>query len=311
MLDRPDVKASNIKNIDIAQIECFFTVMKYGNITHAANALNLSQTTVSRIIMYIERSVGFPLFTREAKGVIPTKACKTLYEEWQIAYDMFFKGWSAAQDNLYSSDQLKIVEIIEVDNEKYLVPILERFEKLHPHVTLHINEVHTLDPFTIINGEYDLSIAPIFMCEELESDVLCRRDFLYAPVKIYMHEDCRLANHPFDISELKGETIILGRGKKLDAYTDHVIDQFQKWGFKPKNILFCDSITSMRMSVLRNLGILFVTDYFMFPASQNIVKLPLDSWMGTISFLWNKNNRSHLLSEFIDCAVQAMQDTHA
>jgi DNA-binding transcriptional LysR family regulator len=56
----------------IRQIEAFKAVMDTGGITAAANALHISQPSVSRLIADLEAAVGFGLFERRGGRVVPT-----------------------------------------------------------------------------------------------------------------------------------------------------------------------------------------------------------------------------------------------
>ncbi len=47
-------------------------IAKIGSITEAANALYMSQPQLSKLILDMERSLGFPIFKRSARGVVPT-----------------------------------------------------------------------------------------------------------------------------------------------------------------------------------------------------------------------------------------------
>ena len=57
----------------------FYYVAKYRNITAAANALFLSQPTVSRTIQNLETELGCQLFIRSKKGVVLTPEGEILY----------------------------------------------------------------------------------------------------------------------------------------------------------------------------------------------------------------------------------------
>ena len=54
------------------QLEAFDSVMKMGLVSAAARDLALSQPSVTRLILDLERAVGFALFCREKKRLVPT-----------------------------------------------------------------------------------------------------------------------------------------------------------------------------------------------------------------------------------------------
>lgn len=69
------------------QIEVFQAVMKTGSMTAAARLLNLSQPSVSKHIQALEATIGAKLFAREGRGIIPTPAAISVFEEVHVLFD--------------------------------------------------------------------------------------------------------------------------------------------------------------------------------------------------------------------------------
>jgi LysR family nitrogen assimilation transcriptional regulator len=65
---------------DIRNIEYFLAVIEQGSISSAAEALRVSQPTLSRQIHALEQQFNTPLFIRHGRGVLPTEAGKHLQE---------------------------------------------------------------------------------------------------------------------------------------------------------------------------------------------------------------------------------------
>lgn len=63
------------------QIRAFRLVMKLGSITAAAQALNVSQPAVSRLVSDLEQDIGFPLLIRKGGKVRPTAEAHELMRE--------------------------------------------------------------------------------------------------------------------------------------------------------------------------------------------------------------------------------------
>ena len=74
--------------MDWDKLRVFHTVAKAGSFTHAGEALNLSQSAVSRQISHLEESLNTALFHRHARGLILTEQGEILY---QTAHDVFAK----------------------------------------------------------------------------------------------------------------------------------------------------------------------------------------------------------------------------
>ena len=67
-------------DINLKQLEVFATTAEYGSFTRAADALYLSQSTVSSHIRGLEETLGTPLFDRSAKRKVAlTEAGKRIY----------------------------------------------------------------------------------------------------------------------------------------------------------------------------------------------------------------------------------------
>ena len=63
------------------QIEAFRAAMEFGSATAASEVLHITQPAVSRLVSDFEVAVGFQLFERRARGLVPTQDARTLYEE--------------------------------------------------------------------------------------------------------------------------------------------------------------------------------------------------------------------------------------
>ena len=74
--------------MDWDKLEVFHAVAEAGSFTHAGEALNLSQSAVSRQISALEESLSVPLFHRHARGLILTEQGDLLY---RTAREVFAK----------------------------------------------------------------------------------------------------------------------------------------------------------------------------------------------------------------------------
>ncbi|MDE1149949.1 MAG: LysR family transcriptional regulator [Azospirillaceae bacterium] len=64
--------------MEMQQLQHFLATARYGSVGRAAEALNLTQSGVSRSIRALERALGLPLFEREARGVTLTSYGESL-----------------------------------------------------------------------------------------------------------------------------------------------------------------------------------------------------------------------------------------
>jgi DNA-binding transcriptional LysR family regulator len=68
-------------NITFRQVDAFRTVVSTGTVTEAAAMLGISQPAVSRLISDFEEEVGFQLFQRSGRVLVPTDEARLLVEE--------------------------------------------------------------------------------------------------------------------------------------------------------------------------------------------------------------------------------------
>jgi DNA-binding transcriptional LysR family regulator len=67
--------------LSLRELDVFRRVMELGSITAAAQALRISQPAASRLIQQAEERLGFPLFLRQKKRLIPTSEAQALFPE--------------------------------------------------------------------------------------------------------------------------------------------------------------------------------------------------------------------------------------
>lgn len=66
------------------RLKQFLAVAEMGNVSNAAEAMNVSQPTVSVNLQKLEEEYGVPLFTRSSRGVVLTNFGKVLYEHVRV-----------------------------------------------------------------------------------------------------------------------------------------------------------------------------------------------------------------------------------
>src|SRR5690606_16832414 len=65
--------------MDWDKLRIFHSAAQAGSFTHAGEALNMSQSAVSRQVSALEQDLGVPLFHRHARGLLLTEQGELLY----------------------------------------------------------------------------------------------------------------------------------------------------------------------------------------------------------------------------------------
>jgi DNA-binding transcriptional LysR family regulator len=122
--------------MDWDKLRIFHAVAEAGSFTHAGDALNLSQSAVSRQISTLEESIGISLFHRHARGLILTEEGELLYT---TAKDIFGK-LSMIEGQLADSKQLPEgplrITAAGFIGSTWLAPKLKQLREDHPDIQL-------------------------------------------------------------------------------------------------------------------------------------------------------------------------------
>lgn len=66
--------------MDLRQLEILCAISETGSFTGAGNKLHVSQSAISRQVLLLEDELGEPVFIRQGRGAVPTRAGQTLIE---------------------------------------------------------------------------------------------------------------------------------------------------------------------------------------------------------------------------------------
>jgi DNA-binding transcriptional LysR family regulator len=91
----------------IRHIEVFHAVYTSGSVTRAAEILNVSQPSVSKVLAHAEQQLGYPLFERLRGKLVPTPEADRLYVHAVTVNDSLDRLRQVA-DNLRSAERGKI-----------------------------------------------------------------------------------------------------------------------------------------------------------------------------------------------------------
>ena len=135
--------------MDWDKLRVFHAVAEAGSFTHAGEALNLSQSAVSRQISALEESLSVPLFHRHARGLILTEQGDLLY---RTAREVFSKLAMTEAMLTESKDRpkgpLKVTTTVAFGSA-WLTPRVREFLDLYPEIEISI---------VVDDAELDLSM---------------------------------------------------------------------------------------------------------------------------------------------------------
>ncbi len=146
-------------DVNLEYYKIFYYVGKLGSITHAAEALHLSQPAVSQGIKNLERALGSPVFVRVGKGVRLTMEGRMLYQYISSAYEEILMG----ERKFRQMQNLETGEIrigaSDMTLRYFILPFLEIFHERFPNIKISVTNAPT--PETLKNmqaGKIDFGV---------------------------------------------------------------------------------------------------------------------------------------------------------
>ncbi len=138
----------------ISLLTAFDAVLRNGTTAAAARELNLTQSTVSRLIQNLEEQLGRPLFERHRQKLIPTQTARAYGRDVARALDLVQRAsmeFSANPDGGVIS-----LAILPAFGTRWLAPRLGSFFSSHPGIT--INLATRLKRFNFASEGFDAAI---------------------------------------------------------------------------------------------------------------------------------------------------------
>lgn len=190
-------------SIDWECQRAFLAVLREGSLSAAARVLSVAQPTVRRRIEELEASLGVPLFTRSASGLLPTEAATALRdhaEAMAMAADAFVRAGSAGAREIAGTVRISASEIIAVE---VLPPILASLRRAHPALVLELSPSNRNED--MLRREADIAIR---MVRPTQNALVARR-IGAAPLGLHARAEY-LAEHgtPRTFDELRAIGII-------------------------------------------------------------------------------------------------------
>ena len=204
--------------MEIRVLKYFLTVAKEGSITRAANSLHLTQPTLSRQLMDLEKELGHKLLIRGKSNISLTPEGIILRKRAEEIIDMVEKTEAdfSAMNKIIGGDIY--IGGGETDSMKYIAEIMKDLQNEYPDIKFHIYSGNAEDVTEKLEKgllDFGLLIQPID---------LSKYDYLSMPEKdvwgVVMRKDSPLAaKNEITLYDLKDVPIIASRqmSKKYSA----------------------------------------------------------------------------------------------
>ncbi len=244
--------------MDWDKLRIFHSAAQAGSFTHAGDALNMSQSAVSRQVSSLEHDLGVPLFHRHARGLLLTEQGELLY---RTARDVLMK-LEAVQGRLTDSKEkpsgiLKVTTTVGLGST-WLTSRINDFINLYPDVELQL--IFDDDELDLGMREADVAIR---LRQPTQPDLIQRKLFT-----VHFHvfaSPTYLKNFgtPVSIDELDKHRIVTF-GEQAPAYLRDMnwLEKAGRPALDPrKSVLKVNNLVAIKRAIQAGVGIAILPDY--------------------------------------------------
>ena len=268
---RNTASAAGDDKMDWDKLRVFHAVAEAGSFTHAGEALNLSQSAVSRQISALEESLSVPLFHRHARGLILTEQGEVLYH---TAREVFSKLAMTEAMLSESKDRpkgpLKVTTTVSFGSA-WLSPRIREFMDLYPEIQVTL---------VVDDSELDLSMreadVAIRMSPPRQPD-LVQRHLMATRYHVYASSDyLKRFGTPQRAEDLdKHRIIIYGLdGRPPVRNINWLIEAGARPGHERQPIYVVNNVYAIFRAVESGLGVAALPDFMAQEASDLVRILP-------------------------------------
>ncbi len=239
--------------MELAQLEAFLAAAERGSFRRAAEALFLSQPSLSARVHTLEAELGVPLFHRMGRGVRLTEMGKAFRPYTERAIEALRQGREVVDTARDASGGVLQIASARAIGTYTLPSILDRFRQEYPSIKVHINVGRSSNVLQmVVDEEAQVGLSRMLTDQDV--------------VTIHLYdEDICLATgpqHPFavrgeaSIYEVAQEPLILY--DRDSSYFVLIGQVCREAGISPRVEMTLDSIEATKHMVELGMGISFL-----------------------------------------------------
>ncbi|WP_397449502.1 LysR family transcriptional regulator [Pseudomonas sp. NA-150] len=236
----------------LRQIRHFIAVAETGSISAAAQAVFISQSTLTLAIQQLEQEIGVILFNRHAKGMTLTHQGHQFLRQAHLILATVDNAKRSLQQ---STDQVAgqlIIGVTSLVAGYYLADLLTRFQRAYPNVAIRVMEDER--PYIehlLVSGEIDVGVLILSNLEDrhaLQTEVLT-----HSPHRVWLPAQHPLLEHDsINLADVAREPLIQLNVDEMDM---NALRMWSGAGLQPHITLRTASTEAVRSLVAAGLGL--------------------------------------------------------
>lgn len=236
------------QSIGIKDMRAFFAIVEEGNISHAAQRLDVAQPALSRQMKRLEEKLNVKLFERGSRRIRLTEAGRVLYGRVENILGMV-DGTVREITEIGTGSKGSIrIGTITTSGAMILPDLISEFHKVYPDVTFEIWEAEGARILELLDSHLIEIAITRTQVDSLAYELLVLPN---EPLVIVMNAEnpCGRNSDVIKLEELKNQPLILPLRWKSTFEAN-----CKKIGFEPEVICVSDSVVQGLLMVKMNLG---------------------------------------------------------
>lgn len=265
----------------LAQLQYFCEVYRQGGVGRAAQKLNMTQPSISAAIRELETEYGLTLFSREGRGIRPTREGDVFYRH-AMSLLTHAESFSKTMAGLSGQEEIRL-GVPPMIGSLILPALFGKYQNAPREYALRIVEGGRGTLMEMLeNHEIELALLP--------HDVPLTR-FNTKAIGTMETMCCVSGNHPLcgrkslTISELAAEPLVLFSDSFFQ--TEQILERFHSAGFAPNVLLQSNQLSTISQMIAGNIAIGFIFNSVV-RTIPDVVPIALNPKMNfRVSLAWN------------------------
>jgi LysR family transcriptional regulator, transcription activator of glutamate synthase operon len=292
--------------MELRQIQYFLSIVNSGSFSAAAEEHFISQSSLSKVIMSLEKEMSVSLFDRSKRRVALTDAGEAFLKHARKV-DADYKSMIMELDGYKSTADTFKIAAIPILSQYGLANLIAQFRDMHPYIHFDLEEI---DGLNILPGlsdfRYDLAFTRHNYLDVNKYDhiEICKDKLLVVVSK----KNKYVNRESISIKDLINDNFII-----FDRVTDlHrlILDECGKNGFEPTIFYSSTRKVSVFSLVETNIGITLIpSKVYEYHRHPGIVGIPLEEEIEcnvVLAYLREKQ-LSNAAKSFVDFLKRAVE----
>lgn len=287
--------------MELRHLRYFCAVAEWQGFNRAANALHISQSSISDQILDLEREIGIKLFNRSRQRVSLTPAGELFLEDAR----KILADAEHAIDRVRRSSRGEIgslrIAFLVWGASSFLPRVIREFRQLHSGVHLSLMEMLPNEQAeALVRGTLDVGFTR--RPQRPYDSQLCCETVYFDPLLAVLPVDHPLTARPLKLKDLANEPFVLCEREISPALFDRIISLCEQAGFTPRIVQTSNVFSSVLALVEAGEGITLIPSSLRNVRFSDLVFLPIGEPEGSIELVmaWSPERVSAVQTAFLD-----------